>query len=172
MPGILRRTRAYLEFTLRPPGYFVDSSILPQILPQTSSQTQGNSRVSRMEHQTPSVFPGNFRQRKVLGTLCFPFCFPENLVQAKHTSFLSVRNSESPSFLSPTRSLSSGYFPREVYREMPVVCNSLKRGYIQAIRGLCDRHHKPHRRRHEPPPRPCVGVPFRIVVFLHCHVCR
>ena len=36
-----------------------------------------------MEHQTPSVFPGNFRQRKVLGTLCFPFCFPENLVQAK-----------------------------------------------------------------------------------------
>ena len=31
-----------------------------------------------MEHQTPSVFPGNFRKRKVLGTLCFPFCFPEN----------------------------------------------------------------------------------------------
>ena len=61
------------------------SSILPQILPQTSSQTQGNSRVSRMEHQTPSVFPGNFRKRKVLGTLCFPFCLPENLVQAKGT---------------------------------------------------------------------------------------
>ena len=36
-----------------------------------------------MEHQTPSVFPGNFRKRKVLGTLCFPFCFPENLIQAK-----------------------------------------------------------------------------------------
>ena len=35
-----------------------------------------------MEHQTPSVFPGNFRKRKVLGTLCFPFCLPENLVQA------------------------------------------------------------------------------------------
>ena len=82
MPGILRRTRAYLEFTLRPPGYFVDSSILPQILPQTSSQTQGNSRVSRMEHQTPSVFPGNFRKRKVLGTLCFPFCLPEKYVKA------------------------------------------------------------------------------------------
>ena len=59
------------------------SSILPQILPQTSSQTQGNSRVSRMEHQTPSVFPGNFRKRKVLGTLCFPFCFPENWVEPK-----------------------------------------------------------------------------------------
>ena len=25
MPGILRRTRVYLEITLRPPGYFVDS---------------------------------------------------------------------------------------------------------------------------------------------------
>ena len=37
----------------------------------------GNSRVSRMEHQTPSVFPRNFRKRKVLGTLCFPFCLPE-----------------------------------------------------------------------------------------------
>jgi len=36
-----------------------------------------------MEHQTPSVFPGNFRKRKVLGTLCFPFCLPEKLVQAK-----------------------------------------------------------------------------------------
>ena len=77
IPGILR---VYLEN----PGYTWKiscdrlgivpiSSILRQILPQTSSQTQGNSRVSRMEHQTPSVFPGNFRKRKVLGTLCFPF---------------------------------------------------------------------------------------------------
>ena len=35
-----------------------------------------------MEHETPSVFPGNFRKRKVLGTHCFPFCLPEKLVQA------------------------------------------------------------------------------------------
>ena len=63
---------------------FPFSSILPQILPQTSSQTQGNTRVSRMEHQTPSVFPGNFRKRKVLGgDLCFPFCLPEKYIQAK-----------------------------------------------------------------------------------------
>ena len=69
------------------------SSILPQILPQTSSQTQGNSRVSRgklernrMEHQTPSGFPGNFRKRKVLGTLWFPSGLPETLVQAKSSS--------------------------------------------------------------------------------------
>ena len=33
-------------------------------LPQTSSQTRGNSRVARMEHQTSSSFPGNFRKRK------------------------------------------------------------------------------------------------------------
>ena len=59
------------------------SSILPQILPQTSSQTKGNSRVSRMEHQHPLFSLENFRKRKVLGTLCFPFCFPENLVEPK-----------------------------------------------------------------------------------------
>ena len=49
-------------------------------------ETQGGGgklERNRMEHQTPSVFPGNFRKRKVLGTLCFPFCFPENLVQPK-----------------------------------------------------------------------------------------
>ena len=87
MPGILR---VYLEnpgYTWKIPcdrlGIVPISSILPQILPQTSSQTQGNSRVSRMEHQTPSVFPGNFRKRKVLGTLCFPFCLPEKYMQAK-----------------------------------------------------------------------------------------
>ena len=50
-------------------GILPSSSVSPQILPQTSSQTQGNSRVARMEHQTPSSFPGNFRKRKVLGTL-------------------------------------------------------------------------------------------------------
>ena len=36
-----------------------------------------------MEHQTPSGFPGNFRKRKVLGTLWFPSGLPETLVQAK-----------------------------------------------------------------------------------------
>ena len=29
-----------------------------------------------MEHQTPSGFPGNFRKRKVLGTLWFPSELP------------------------------------------------------------------------------------------------
>ena len=38
-----------------------------------------------MEHQTPSGFPGNFRKRKVLGTLWFPSGLPETLAQAKGT---------------------------------------------------------------------------------------
>ena len=79
--------RVFCGYTWKIPcdrlGIVPISSILRQILPQTSSQTQGNSRVSRMEHQTPSVFPGNFRKRKVLATLCFPFCLAENLGQAK-----------------------------------------------------------------------------------------
>ena len=37
-----------------------------------------------MEHQTPpSGFPGNFRKRKVLGTLWFPSGLPETLGKAK-----------------------------------------------------------------------------------------
>ena len=71
-------------------GILSISSVLPQILPQTSSQTQGKQRVSRMEHQTPSVFPGNFRKRKVLGTLCFPFCLPENWVEPNSAACTSI----------------------------------------------------------------------------------
>ena len=56
-------------------GILSISSILPQILPQTSSQTQGNSRVSRMEHQTPSVFPGNFQGTQSAGDPLFSFLF-------------------------------------------------------------------------------------------------
>ena len=69
------------RYTWKIPGILPVSSVSPQILPQTSSQTQGNSRVARMEHQTPSGFPGNFRKRKVLETLSFPFWFPETWVQ-------------------------------------------------------------------------------------------
>ena len=93
--GILR---VYLEtpgYTWKIPcdrlGIVPISSILPQILPQTSSQTQGNSRVSRMEHQTPSVFPGNFRKRKVLGALCFRFCLPEKYIQANVSVLCSLK---------------------------------------------------------------------------------
>ena len=41
--------------TWKIPGILPVSSVSPQILPQTSSRTQGNSRVARMEHQTPLV---------------------------------------------------------------------------------------------------------------------
>ena len=44
------------------------------------------SAPSMMEHQTPSVFPGNFRKRKVLGPLCLPFCLPEKYIQAKRAA--------------------------------------------------------------------------------------
>ena len=80
-------------------GILPSSSVSPQILPQTSSQTQGNSRVARMEHQTPSSFPGNFRKRKVLGTLSFPFWFPETWIQAKRHCFGSVHLDPVPCLL-------------------------------------------------------------------------
>ena len=85
IPGILR---VYLE---TPQVYLENTCILPfrfrlRFCPRPAlgldSRTQGNSRVARMEHQTPSGFPGNFRKRKVLGTLSFPFWFPETWVQA------------------------------------------------------------------------------------------
>jgi len=92
--------RVYLENPGIPGKYLgivPISSILPQILPQTSSQTQGNPRVSRgklernrMEHQTPSGFPGSFRKRKVLGTLWFPSGLPETLGKAKNHPMLKT----------------------------------------------------------------------------------
>ena len=88
MPGILRRTRAYyLEFTLRPPGYFVDflnfaSDFAPDQL-SDSGKLASFQNGAPNKHPLASVFPGNFRKRKVLGTLGFPFCFPENCVEPK-----------------------------------------------------------------------------------------
>ena len=42
-------------------------------------EARGKLERNRMEHQTPSGFPGNFRKRKVLGTLWFPSGLPETL---------------------------------------------------------------------------------------------
>ena len=56
-------------------GILSISSILPQILPQTSSQTQGNSRVSRMEHQTPSFSLEISGNAKCWGPSAFLFVF-------------------------------------------------------------------------------------------------
>ena len=70
------------ELVVRPPGCRADFLNFASDFAPDQLSDSGNSRVSRMEHQTPSVFPGNFRKRKVLGTLCFPFCLPEKLVQA------------------------------------------------------------------------------------------
>ena len=56
-------------------GILSISSILPQILPQTSSQTQGKQRVSRMKHQTPSVFLEISGNAKCWGPSVFLFVF-------------------------------------------------------------------------------------------------
>ena len=79
--GIPGNPRVYLEKT----RYFADFlGFAFQILPQTSSQTQGKfGKLESCQRSTkcPSVFPGNFRKRKVLGTLSFPFWFPETWIQ-------------------------------------------------------------------------------------------
>ena len=91
MPGILRKTRAYLEFTLRPPGYFVDFlNFASDFAPDQLSDSGKLASFQNGVPNTRSVFSGNFRKRKVLGTLCFPFCLPENLVQAKYTDTLQT----------------------------------------------------------------------------------
>jgi len=57
------------------PGSLPVSSVSPQILPgdQLSDSGKLEELPDRMELQTPSGFPENFRKRKVLGTLSFPF---------------------------------------------------------------------------------------------------
>ena len=79
MPGILRRTRVYLEFTLRPPRYFVDflnfaSDFAPD---QRLSDSELSGKLASFQNGAPNstlCSLGNFRKRKVLGTPCFPLC--------------------------------------------------------------------------------------------------
>ena len=71
--------RGYFAGTWKTPGntrYVVPvSSVLPQILPQTSSQTHGNSRVARMELQKLSV-PWKFPETQSAGDdALFSFLF-------------------------------------------------------------------------------------------------
>ena len=62
MPGILRRTRAYLEFTLRPPGYFVD--FLNFASDFAPDQLSDSGKTASFQNGAPN-------------TLCFPWKFPE-----------------------------------------------------------------------------------------------
>ena len=62
MPGILRRTRAYLEFTLRPPGYFVD--FLNFASDFAPDQLSDSGKLASFQNGAPN-------------TLCFPWKFPE-----------------------------------------------------------------------------------------------
>ena len=70
------------------PGYFAGflgfaSDFAPEDQLSDSGKLESCQNGAGMEHQTPSGFLGKFRKRKVLGTLWFPFWFPETLVQAK-----------------------------------------------------------------------------------------
>ena len=62
MPGILRRTRVYLEFTLRPPGYFVD--FLNFASDFAPDQLSDSGKLASFQNGAPN-------------TLCFPWKFPE-----------------------------------------------------------------------------------------------
>ena len=61
MPGILRRTRAYLEITLRPPGYFVD--FLNFASDFAPDQLSDSGKLASFQNGAPN-------------TLCFPWKFP------------------------------------------------------------------------------------------------
>ena len=63
MPGILRRTRVYLEFTLRPPGYFVD--FLNFASDFAPDQLSDSGKLA------------SFQKNGAPNTLCFPWKFPE-----------------------------------------------------------------------------------------------
>ena len=62
MPGTLRRTRVYLELTLRPPGYFVD--FLNFASDFAPDQLSDSGKLASFQNGAPN-------------TLCFPWKFPE-----------------------------------------------------------------------------------------------
>ena len=62
MPGISRRTRVYLEITLRPPGYFVD--FLNFASDFAPDQLSDSGKLASFQNGAPN-------------TLCFPWKFPE-----------------------------------------------------------------------------------------------
>ena len=70
--------------TWKIPGILPVSSVSPQILPQSPDQLSDSGKLESCQNGAPNTsgFPGNFRKRKVLETLSFPFWFPETWVQA------------------------------------------------------------------------------------------
>ena len=82
MPGILRRTRAYLEFTLRPPGYFVD--FLNFASDFAPDQLSDSGKLASFQNGAPN-------------TLCFPWKFPETQSAGDHLfSFLFASENLGP----------------------------------------------------------------------------
>ena len=79
MPGILRRTRAYLEFTLRPPGYFVD--FLNFASDFAPDQLSDSGKTASFQNGAPNTlcFPWKFPETQSAGDHVFLFVLPENL---------------------------------------------------------------------------------------------
>ena len=85
IPGILQRTRVYLEFTLRPPGYFVDflnfaSDFAPDQLSdsgvrETRDFPEGNSRETEWSTKHPLFSLEISGNAKCWGPSVFLFVF-------------------------------------------------------------------------------------------------
>ena len=89
MPGILRRTRVYLELTLRPPGHFVDflnfaSDFAPDQL--SDSALRENSEFPEWSTKHPLFSLEISGNAKCWGPSVFLFVCRKKLVQPKEES--------------------------------------------------------------------------------------
>ena len=97
--------RVFCGYTWKTPVYLENTWVscrFPQFCPrfcprpalrlrETREFPEGNSRETEWSTKTPSDFPGNFRKRKVLGTLWFPSGLPETLGKANMSGLQGQR---------------------------------------------------------------------------------
>ena len=83
MPGILRRTRVYLEITLRPPGYFVD--FLNFASDFAPDQLSDSGKLASFQNGAPNTlcFPWKFPETQSAGDPLFSFLFSGKLCSAQ-----------------------------------------------------------------------------------------
>ena len=82
MPGISRRTRVYLEITLRPPGYFVD--FLNFASDFAPDQLSDSGKLASFQNGAPNTlcFPWKFPETQSAGDPLFSFLFAGKYIQA------------------------------------------------------------------------------------------
>ena len=93
-----QNTGVYLEITLRPAGWVFCRvpRFRLRFCPRPALRLRETRELPEWISKHPlSGFPGNFRKRKVLETLSFPFWFPETWVQAKSRSSSQTLSAES-----------------------------------------------------------------------------